>query len=77
MMKYKMFIEGIVKWALTTTEFEPRDLHRVVSICTHHYMRIGFLEVAIWDLMARREGKALCKLLGGCRKKVKVYASMG
>jgi L-alanine-DL-glutamate epimerase-like enolase superfamily enzyme len=77
LMKYKMFIEGIVKWALTSVEFESRDLHRIASICTHHYMRIGFLEAAVWDLMARREGKPLCKLLGGCRKRVKVYASMG
>lgn len=36
---------------------------------------ISVLDMALWDLQARAFGLPLYKLLGGCREKVKAYAS--
>ena len=36
---------------------------------------IAGIDLAVWDLYARRSGKALWKLLGGNRNQIKVYAS--
>jgi D-galactarolactone cycloisomerase len=36
---------------------------------------IAGIDLAVWDLYARRSGKALWKLLGGNRNRIKVYAS--
>ena len=33
------------------------------------------LDMALWDVQARAPGLPLYKLLGGCRDKVKAYAS--
>ncbi|MEW6753874.1 MAG: enolase C-terminal domain-like protein [Candidatus Latescibacterota bacterium] len=36
---------------------------------------LSVLDMALWDLQARAFGVPLCKLLGGCRDRVKAYAS--
>jgi len=36
---------------------------------------IGVVDMALWDLQARLLGLPVYKLLGGCREKVKAYAS--
>ena len=36
---------------------------------------LSVLDCALWDLQARAVGLPLYKLLGGCRDKVKAYAS--
>ena len=36
---------------------------------------IAGIDLAVWDLHARRQNVALWKLLGGARRKIKVYAS--
>ncbi len=75
---YKSYLEGIVRTVLQSMEFTtPKDLERLISIGSWIYMRLGPVENAIWDLIARKKGKPLYRLLGGARNKVKVYASMG
>lgn len=49
---------------------------RVSGIRGHHLAKAG-VEMAIWDLLGKRQGKSLSELLGGTRKKVEVGVSIG
>jgi O-succinylbenzoate synthase len=49
---------------------------RMVSIRGHHLAKAG-VEMAIWDLIGKREGKSLKQLFGGVRDKVEVGVSVG
>lgn len=44
---------------------------RVSGIRGHHLAKAG-VEMALWDLLGKREGKSLRELLGGVRDKVEV-----
>ncbi|MEW6241387.1 MAG: o-succinylbenzoate synthase [Chloroflexota bacterium] len=49
---------------------------RVDGIRGHNLARAG-VEMAIWDLLGKREGKSLRELFGGARTKVEVGVSVG
>lgn len=49
---------------------------RVEGIRGHHLAKAGF-EMAIWDLLGKRENKSLKDLFGGIREKVEVGVSVG
>ncbi|MCE7904315.1 MAG: o-succinylbenzoate synthase [Anaerolineae bacterium CFX3] len=49
---------------------------RVDGIRGHHFAKAG-VEMAVWDLLGRREGKSLRELLGGERTRVDVGVSIG
>jgi len=49
---------------------------RMVGIRGHHLAKAG-VEMAIWDLLGKREGKSLKQLFGGVRDKVEVGVSVG
>ena len=49
---------------------------RMISIRGHHLAKAG-VEMALWDLIGRREGKSLKQLFGGVRDKVEVGVSVG
>lgn len=49
---------------------------RVAGIRGHHLAKAG-VEMALWDLLGKREGKSLRELLGGTREKVEVGVSIG
>jgi o-succinylbenzoate synthase len=48
----------------------------VSGIRGHHLAKAG-AEMALWDLLGKREGKSLSELLGGRREKVEVGVSIG
>jgi len=50
--------------------------HRVAGIRGHHLAKAG-AEMALWDLLGKREGKSLKELFGGERDKVEVGVSIG
>jgi len=50
--------------------------HRVEKIRGHHLAKAG-VEMAIWDLLGKRDGKSLRELFGGERDKVEVGVSIG
>jgi O-succinylbenzoate synthase len=55
----------------------PSDLHiRVIEVRGHNMAKAG-LEMALWDLQGKREGKSLRQLLGGLRDQVEVGVSVG
>jgi len=49
---------------------------RVSSIRGHHLAKAG-VEMALWDLIGKHEGKSLKEMLGGLRAKVDVGVSVG
>lgn len=49
---------------------------RVLSIRGHQLAKAG-VEMALWDLIGKREGKSLKQLFGGVRDKVEVGVSIG
>ncbi len=50
--------------------------NRVEGIRGHHLAKAG-VEMALWDLLGKREGKSLRQLFGGIRDKVEVGVSVG
>ena len=48
----------------------------ILHIRGHHLAKAG-VEMAIWDLLGKREGKSLRELFGGVRDKVEVGVSIG
>ncbi|MBK9926561.1 MAG: o-succinylbenzoate synthase [Anaerolineales bacterium] len=50
--------------------------HRVEGIRGHHLAKAG-VEMAIWDLLGKRDGKSLKEMFGGTRDKVEVGVSIG
>jgi o-succinylbenzoate synthase len=49
---------------------------RVERIRGHHLAKAG-VEMAIWDMLGKREGRSLKEMFGGTRKKVEVGVSVG
>ena len=42
---------------------------------SHLYRAMGGVETALWDLQGQLQGKSVCELLGGERKRLRAYAS--
>ena len=49
---------------------------RVEGIRGHHLAKAG-VEMALWDLLGKRDGKSLKEMFGGMRDKVEVGVSIG
>src|SRR6188474_705564 len=49
---------------------------RVEGIRGHHLAKAG-VEMALWDLLGKRDGKSLKEMIGGTRDKVEVGVSIG
>ncbi|WP_202318696.1 mandelate racemase/muconate lactonizing enzyme family protein [Archaeoglobus neptunius] len=73
---YKQFLETTVKMTLQVLGTEEID-ERLLEIGSWAIQRLGAFEVALWDLKAKMEGLPLYRLLGGTRRRVKIYASTG
>jgi O-succinylbenzoate synthase len=50
--------------------------NRVEGIRGHHLAKAG-VEMALWDLLGKRDGKSLKEMIGGARDKVEVGVSIG
>ncbi len=55
----------------------PADVTTQFKRVRGHPMAKTALENAVWDLLARAEGKPLCDVLGGVRERVEVGVSIG
>jgi len=49
---------------------------RVAPVRGHHLAKAG-LEMALWDLLGKRDGKALKEMFGGVKERVEVGVSVG
>jgi O-succinylbenzoate synthase len=56
---------------------DAADFHSLVSGIRGHYLAKAGVEMALWDLLGKREGKSLSEMLGGVRQKVEVGVSIG
>ena len=54
-----------------------QDLQNRLSVVRGHLMAKAGLEMSVWDLLGKSEGKSLSKLLGGVRQRVEVGVSVG
>jgi O-succinylbenzoate synthase len=55
----------------------PQDLLRRIASVRGHPMAKAGLELALWDLLGKRQGRSLRQMLGGERDKVSVGVSVG
>jgi O-succinylbenzoate synthase len=62
----------LVQDILDANDFQQR----VERIRGHHLAKAG-VEMALWDLLGKREGKSLREMFGGMRDKVEVGVSIG
>jgi O-succinylbenzoate synthase len=55
----------------------PQDLRKRIDFVRGHSMAKAGLEMLVWDLMGKQEGKSLQQLFGGSRRQVEVGVSVG
>lgn len=56
---------------------DPEDFRRRVNHVRGHLMAKAGLEMALWDLLGKKEERSLRQLLGGDRQRVEVGVSVG
>ena len=69
--------EIIIPALLAADLHQPEDAERVLGWIREHRMAKATLEMAIWDLFAKRDGRSLSKLLGGTRDKILCGVAIG
>jgi len=55
----------------------PDELQKKMKFVKGHLMAKAGLEMALWDLMGKQQGRSLRELMGGVREKVEVGVSVG
>lgn len=71
-------LDEIIIPALLAAELhQPEDTERVLAWIREHRMAKATLEMAIWDLFAKRDGRSLSKLLGGTRDRILCGVAIG
>jgi O-succinylbenzoate synthase len=71
-------LDEIIIPALLEAELhQPEDTERVLAWIREHRMAKATLEMAIWDLFAKRDGRSLSKLLGGTRDRILCGVAIG
>jgi O-succinylbenzoate synthase len=71
-------LDEIMIPALLAAELhQPEDTERVLSWIREHRMAKATIEMAIWDLFAKRDGRSLSKLLGGTRDRILCGVAIG
>jgi O-succinylbenzoate synthase len=69
--------EIIIPALLAADLHQPEDTERVLAWVRDHRMAKATLEMAIWDLFAKRDGRSLSKLLGGTRDRILCGVAIG
>jgi o-succinylbenzoate synthase len=67
----------IVPSILSTEILGPEAYAKLVSFIKGHQMAKAGLDMAIWDLQGKQEGRSLQKMLAGTRERVDVGVSVG
>jgi o-succinylbenzoate synthase len=55
----------------------PADVHKLVASVRGHPLAKAGLEMALWDLAGKMQGRSLREMLGGVRHRVEVGVSVG
>jgi O-succinylbenzoate synthase len=69
--------EIIIPAVLAADLHQPEDTERVLAWIREHRMAKATIEMAIWDLFAKRDGRSLSKLLGGTRDRILCGVAIG
>ena len=69
--------EIIIPALLDADLHQPEDTDRVLGWIREHRMAKATIEMAIWDLFAKRDGRSLSKLLGGTRDRILCGVAIG
>jgi O-succinylbenzoate synthase len=69
--------EFLVPLAFSLDVTDPREVLPALSRVRGHEMAKACVEMAIWELVARREGVPLHRLLGGRRERIESGVSIG
>jgi len=69
--------EIIIPALLAADLHQPEDTERVLAWIREHRMAKATLEMAIWDLFAKRDERSLSKLLGGTRDRILCGVAIG
>lgn len=67
----------LAPWILAAGDVRASDAYRLMSRVRGHNMAKAGLEMALWDLEARLEGKPLYKYLGGVKRRIPAGVSIG
>jgi O-succinylbenzoate synthase len=71
-------LDEIIIPALLAAELhQPEDTERLLGWIREHRMAKATLEMSIWDLFAKRDGRSLSKLLGGTRDRILCGVAIG
>src|SRR4030088_2287650 len=71
-------LDEIIIPALLAAELhQPEDTERILSWIREHRMAKATLEMAIWDLFAKRDGRSLSQMLGGTRDRILCGVAIG
>jgi o-succinylbenzoate synthase len=70
--------EWVIPRVLGRSFDRPEEVHAALALNFRgHNMAKAAVEMAAWDLAARRQGVSLAKLLGGTRERIEVGISLG
>ncbi len=74
---WHIYQEFILPTVIGQDIVDARDLQKHLAPIKGHQMAKAGLEMAIWDLLGKQQGRSLRELLGGERAKVAVGVSIG
>ena len=69
--------EIIVPALLAADLHQPEDTERILGWIREHRMAKATLEMAIWDVFAKQDGRSLSKVLGGTRDRILCGVAIG
>ncbi len=69
--------EIIIPPLLAAELHQPEDTERILGWIREHRMAKATMEMAIWDLFAKRDGRSLSKVLGGTRDRILCGVAIG
>jgi len=69
--------EIIIPALLAADLHQPEDTERILWWIREHRMAKATVEMAIWDLFAKRDGRSLSKVLGGTRDRILCGVAIG
>jgi len=74
---WHIYREFIIPAILNQELIEPKELSQKLNFIRGHLMAKAGLEMALWDIQGKKEGRSLSQLFNGNRKKVEVGVSIG
>ena len=68
---------GHEKFFIGKDPFEMENHNKIIDNIDFHYGRCWPLDIALWDIIGKKCGQPIYKLLGGKQDKIKAYCSCG